>query len=135
MIRQPSSLLELYAWHNAALAARASGLACGLAVHADEPQCGWYRTRRVRGGPWIPARIFLERTIDPETGELADDERLVCEVGGVRRDPWAAWQSLAKRPITRAEYDRLVAERNGSLSMQATHVPFDLTRDLELLRP
>lgn len=135
MIRQPSSLLNLYAWHNAALAARANGSSRDQVVHAEEPQCGWYRTRMVRGGPWIPARIFLERTIDPETGELADDERLVCEVGGARRDPWHAWPSLANRPITRAEHDRLVAERDRSLSLQATHIPFDLTRDLELLRP
>lgn len=120
-MRRPSTARELYAWWEAAMRGERPP------VHEGEPHCGWFRTRAVRGGPWIPARVFVEREIDPETGELADDERFVAEVAGQRRDAAAAWVSICRRPISREEYEAMVARRDGDLALLATHARFDLT--------
>ena len=120
-MRRARSEAEIYAWWRAALA--------GLrpAVHEDEPQCGWFRTRLVRLGPWCPARVWLHQVIDPETGELAEDERLLCEVDGDRRNPARAWISIASNPITEVAFDELVAARNLNPQMRASMTRFDLT--------
>ena len=74
-----------------------------------EPKCGWYRRRLVRGGAWVPCRIWLDQPTDPETGELMGDERLRCEVAGKERDPEEEWLRLADHPIPKAEFDYMVA--------------------------
>lgn len=119
-MRQPSSAQALYGWHRRALVNPKEPMFEG------EPQCGFFRLRMVKGGPWIPARVWVEREVDPSTGELLGDERLRCDVGGVGRDPARVWTSL--RPITRAAYDALVAESARNPAMAATMVPYDLSR-------
>ena len=64
---------------------------------------------------------------DPETGELAEPERLVCEVGGEVFRPERQWVSLASNPITRAAYDALVAARDTDDRMKADLAPIDIT--------
>lgn len=58
-----------------------------------------------------PCSVTLVQAIDDETGELIGDELIVCECAGVPYDdPEEAWGFLAKRPISREEYDRRLAE-------------------------
>lgn len=57
--------------------------------------------------------IWCHQDIDQETGELADDERLMADVFGDPADAAAIWSRLT--PISRAEYDRL---RNWRLANQ-----------------
>lgn len=126
-MRQPTPISELYSWHRSAMEGRLQ------AVHEDEPKCGWFKVRMVKGGPFVPASITIEREIDFETGELADDERFVCEVDGEPRDAFKEWTWLAGRPISRADYDALSEMRAGVADMAATHVAFDLRANI--IRP
>lgn len=127
MMRQPSTFSELYRWHNAAMAGK------NPPVHDGEPQAGYYKRKLVRGGPWVPARIFIEREIDPETGELASDEVLCIEVDGTRRrDPAYHWTYLT--PISRQEFQALTEEHKTNAIMQATHARIDLSEHAILPR-
>jgi hypothetical protein len=119
MIRRPSTAAQLYSWHRSALAGECP------AQHDGLPEAGWYRTRLVKGGPFVPVRIFVEREIDPETGELTGPERLACECDGQRRDPAQLWSFL--EPISKANFDRLGAMRQSNPAMAATMVAIDLT--------
>ena len=87
---------------------------------------GWFKVRMVRGGPFVPARIWIEREICPLTGELACDERILCEINGARRDALREWVWLSKNPISKAAFDELCALRQSIEAMAATHAPFDL---------
>lgn len=105
MIRQPTPLWEILRWHHNALAGRKPP------IHESEPQCGWFRRRLVRAGPWVPARIWLEQEVDEETGELVADEVLCCEVCGEPKDPYDQWTWLAGQPISEEEFNHLMAVR------------------------
>lgn len=120
MMRRPSTAADLYAWHRAAVAGESP------AIHPDLPECGWFKTRLVKGGPWVPARIWCERDIDPVTGDLTAPERTLCEVDGMRRDPARMWTYL--KPISRTEFDALSARREAIPEMAATMARLDLTR-------
>lgn len=119
-MRMPTPTGKLYAWWRDALA--------GLepAIHDGMPECGWFRTRLVKGGPWVPAVIWCQRTVDPATGELVSPETLLCEVDGMRRDPAPIWTYL--RPISRADYNALMARREELPEMKATMAKIDLTK-------
>lgn len=127
MIRQPSSFSALYAWHTAFMAGK------NPPQHDGEPQCGYFKRRMVKGGPWVPARIYVEREIDPDTGELASDEVLRIEVNGVvRRDPCDHWTYLT--PISRGEFIALTENHQADPIMQATHARIDLAQTAILPR-
>lgn len=119
MIRQPSTRRALFAWHTAALRGDAPP------IHPDEPECGWFKTRLVKGGPWVAVKIWVEQEIDSETGELTAPETVRCEADGMRRNPNRLWTFLT--PISRAEYDALINRREAIPAMAATMAPIDLT--------
>lgn len=125
MIRQPSSLKMIYAWHRAAIAGEAPPM------HEGAPEAGWFKTRIVKGGPYVPVEIIVEREIDVETGELASDERLVAIIEGQRRNPASIWTHLT--PISRADFEALQQRHSDLPVMQATHVRMDLS--MEPVRP
>lgn len=116
-IRQPTPAAEIYRWWRAALADPRHPR------HESEPQSGWFKMRMVKDGPWIPCRIWVEREVDPATGELMAPEVLRCEVGGERRNPERVWTSV--RAITRADYDALVRMHAENPAMAATLVAYD----------
>lgn len=102
-IREPSSFRKAYAWHRAALADPDHPRSDGY------PEAGWYQTKMVKGGPWVPVLIRIVSVTDDETGELTEPEHLVCEVDGIAKSPRTMerlWTHL--RPISKAEYDSLV---------------------------
>lgn len=101
MSRQPTPDDVAYAWWRAAISGRKPPL------HDAEPQCGFYARRLVKGGPIVPARIWLDRAIDDETGELIGDETMLCKVGDVQCDVDTQWIWLAAKPISEAEYNYL----------------------------
>lgn len=102
-VRVPTPDVELYRWHTEALAGMKPAT-------TEEPRCGWFVRRMESKAPLLPASIYMAREIDAETGELLSDEILRCEVGGINRDPEDEWLWLASRPISEAEYLRLMAE-------------------------
>lgn len=79
------------------------------APRVDQPQPGYYKTKLVRGGPWVPARIWWEPPLDPVTGELLDrPPMLLAERAGKPVDPYELWPHVAGREISEAEYRYLV---------------------------
>lgn len=118
-IRQPSPAGQLYAWHRAAISGDAPP------QHDGIPECGWFKTRLVRGGPWVAAEIRVEREICPETHELLGPERLICMCDGERRDPARLWSYLT--PISREEHKALAARATAIPAMAASMVTLDLT--------
>lgn len=121
MIRRPTTETEAYGWWRDTLA--------GLHPprHEDEPQCGFFKTRSVRGGPFVGVAIWLEQAIDPETGELTEPETLaaICN-GETKRPAWIVRNWTYLRPITAEEYDALTGARNSIEEMAATHARLDL---------
>lgn len=119
-MRRPTPLSRLLAWHTSALA-------------GDEPprhetwaEVGWYKRRFVKNGPWVPARIYVRREIDPETGDLTAPEELAIEVEGIDGgDPLDHWTYLI--PISKSEFDHLVDYRLRDVRMMDTRRPIDLT--------
>lgn len=120
-MRQPSPAAQLYAWHRAAISGDAPPIHDGL------PECGWYRRRMVKGGPWVPVRIFVRREVDTETGELLGPEILVADVDGKLDDPVRHWTYLT--PITKAEYDALLFRQSTVPGMADSQKPLDLTKE------
>lgn len=100
--RTPSNRYAAWDWWRRRVAGEA------LDIPAD-PQCGFYRTKRGRGGDFVAASIDLEADTDPETNELISDERLVCIVGDYERDVDQQWLFLAANPISEAEFNALRA--------------------------
>lgn len=120
MIRRPTSPFKATAWWRGMVE---NGQA-PFHIYDDEPQCGFYARRYVRGGPLVPVRVFLRQDIDPETGELMNPEEIVAEELGWEKDPSRFWTYL--KPISREEYDALVEQHRTDTRMAATHAPINL---------
>lgn len=71
-----------------------------------EPQCGYFRRKMVRGGPWVPVEIYLKYSTDMD-GDLVSPEVMVCNVNGKACDPEDQWTYVAGSPITLVEYEYL----------------------------
>lgn len=120
MIRRPSTFRQLYGWWQSALAGD------NPPRHDGEPEAGYYKRRFVKGGPWVAVRIYVERDIDSETGELTCDEVLRIEVEGLDGgDPADHWTYLT--PITRREFDHLVDYRLRDSRMLDSRQTIDLS--------
>lgn len=119
-MRTPTSPDRLLAWHRAAVAGE------NPPRHEGVPQCGWYRIRMVKGGPYVPLRIWIRQIIDPDTGELAEPERIMADVGGEPGDPVNLWTFA--EPIRREAYEALLSAIQRTPLMAATHAAVDLSR-------
>lgn len=71
-----------------------------------EPRAGFYKRRMVKGGPFVPVHIWIERELD-EAGDLLSDEVVKCTVDGVLVDVSAHWTFAAGNPISEREFDYL----------------------------
>ena len=112
---RPTPLDQLYAWHTNALRGH---FAEDLPLEQD-PQCGWFKRRLVKHGPFVPARIWMFQPIDEESGELVGDEVMFCEVNDKWADPELQWEWLCQEPITEAEFNYLTAAQ----AWAAEHAP------------
>lgn len=125
-MRQPTPDHVLYEWHRRAL------VEDRLPRQEDAPQCGWYRTRLVKGGPWVPVLIWCHRVYDEDTGELDEPESLRATIGAEPADPVRVW--LHCRPISQNAYQRIIDEA-ASPTMAATRVRVDLAQSPTLPSP
>ena len=80
----------------------------------DTPQPGHYKTRLVRNGPFVPARVWINKPERDDAGDLMDDEGLMMEVNGERISGEQliaeTWLWLMGNPIDQAEYDFMMAD-------------------------
>lgn len=112
-MRRPTPPEVSLAWHTAALAGRNPPV-------TNEPHCGWFKRKLVKGGPYVPCRIFLHQITD-DAGDLVEDEVMLCEVNSIRHDVEDEWIWLCGNPITEAEFKYLTGLREWA----AWHSPAD----------
>lgn len=74
-----------YAYWRDALAGKAP------AINADAPQCGFYKMRDGKGGPWLPVAIFEKEGV------------LICRVGADQRPPLTVWTWCADNPVSKED--------------------------------
>jgi len=115
-MRCPTDIVDAFAWWRDALA----GLKPAITT---SPQCGFFQRRFARGGVMVPVAIWIEQNINPETGELSDDEKMVCLVNGEPASPDDTWTYCAGNPITESEY-RYLESRHRWARAHAPNDPF-----------
>lgn len=76
----------------------------------DEPQCGFFKRKLVKGGPFVPAKIWLDNIEQDAAGDLIDQPELICEVNGRRGDAFEQWLFLCSNPISQAEFEYMRAQ-------------------------
>lgn len=101
-LRTPTTEQTALAWWRDALAGKAPQI-------TSTPEAGYFKRKLVRGGPWVAALIWIESDVD-DNGELTGDERFRCQVGGQERDPHEEWTWLCANPVTKEEFDFIVAD-------------------------
>lgn len=87
-------------WHRKKMAGEA-------AATTTTPECGWFLRPVGKVGKetkYLPASIYWEPRVNDD-GERVNDDILRCEVGGAQVDPEEEWLFIAKRPISKDEYD------------------------------
>lgn len=75
----------------------------------DDPQSGFYKTKNVHKGPWVPARIWRETEAGKDGADTGRD-MVFCEVDGRPRDPSAMWVRLSMYPISEADFNFMRAD-------------------------
>ena len=106
MIRQPTSPEARARWWRAALAGDKPPIIDG------DVQCGLFKLSMDRGKNWQAVKITIESKIDAN-GELDQDEVFVATVNGTKTitiEIEELWLRVAKNPIGRNEYERLITE-------------------------
>lgn len=73
----------------------------------DDPQPGYYRRKLVKGGPWVPVRIWLVECIDETTGELMAPSYLCCDVDGKPASPDDQWPYCCDQAISVADFEHM----------------------------
>ena len=119
-MRRPTPALEQMAWHRAAMRGENPDRI------EDQPQPGWYRRRLVKGGPFVPVKIWLDQDIDHESGELQSPEILRATLNGQPTDPVRVWTYCD--PISREQFEALEAAHASAPLMAATMVAVDLSK-------
>lgn len=75
------------------------------------PVAGFYKTKLVRGGPWVPVYLWFGCPHDPDTGEELDrSPRWQAERLGRLVPVDAVWPFCALHPIDQAEHNFLLAD-------------------------
>lgn len=119
-MRKPTPREDLYRWHTEALEAKQLGFK--VEINPDDPKCGWFKRKLVKGSVFVPAKIWMHQPVD-EDGELVGEEELQCEVDGQRRDPAAEWSYLSAHPVPESEFKFLTDNREWA-DNYAPHEPY-----------
>lgn len=117
MMRQPTERGVLLDWWRRAVSGEP------VPIHADIAECGFFKRRMVKNGPWVAVEIFCHRVVN-ELGELLEPERLLAKY------PWGdevpalnIWTYL--KPISSAEYIQI--RRTNLADLSAVSKPIDIT--------
>ena len=67
-----------------------------IRLHPVDACPGFFKVQMRRGGAFLPARLWFEPQLDPETGERIGDDRYFAELGCDLVSPfdppqWGAW--------------------------------------------
>lgn len=103
-------------------------------VRPDLPIEGYYRIRMVRGGPWVPVKIWFAPPADPDNpDELLDrSPRWQATRNGEACDVWTVWPFCADKTITKDEYDYMLAHGEWARAHSPNHPSADPRRPVDL---
>lgn len=76
--------IDPYTWWRAAIAGHPGP------IHADHPECGYFKLRDGKDGPWKPVAIWYDAA-----------GNMICRVGNQVRDAQSVWTYAAKNPIAK----------------------------------
>lgn len=93
---ETSTIADPYAYWRAAREALKSALPLPP-IQDGKLQCGYYKTRFVKDGPWIPVAIFKDG------GDI-----VVLVDGAEAKNPNKAWLGCARHPIEYADYQHRI---------------------------
>lgn len=93
-----------------------------VTIRDGEPQPGYYRTKLVRGGPWVPARIWIEREFGDD-GEQVHPDVFKCLIGSTETNALERWAWLSGHPISLADYKQM----RGQANQLPTNQPVNLS--------
>jgi DNA polymerase-1 len=108
-MRLPHVPAPLQWWHGAVKIA-ASNIA--IRELPNDPQDGFFQRKLVKGGPWVPARIWRDAEKDFVTDQETGFDVVKCEVAGKPRHPLKEFDALGRYPITKEKFDHLMAVGN-----------------------
>lgn len=89
-------------------------------IHADNPQPGYYKARKGKGGPWQPVAIWYKQ-----------DGELIARMGGETADPNAIWTWCASNPVSKE--DAKHAFEYGSFPGEIGHNSGDMSLAAEIV--
>ncbi len=79
-------------------------------VQESNPQCGFYKRRTSKDGPWLPIAFWRN-----------NDGEIVCRFQGILVDPLEHWTFAAKYPVNETPYRHCIA--NGHWPDETPHPP------------
>lgn len=116
--RRPKTDEELHAWWRAALADPLTPR------HDGDPQPGLYVMRMIKGGPWVPVKIWAEQEVD-DAGELCAPVIILATRSEKSVDPLSIWTYC--RPVSEEQFARILAFREDNVHRFSDRERIDLS--------
>ena len=129
-LRFPTPKGKLFAWHTNALLGIYGD---EITVFNEEPECGFFKTRMVKGGPFVPARIWMVQPVD-ESGELIADEVMQAEINGKFATPERVWQQACGNSISEQEWRYLPATITWAIEFAPDEPQANLKKPVDWFR-
>jgi hypothetical protein len=86
-------------------------------VSDGHPECGFYRRRQFKDGPFVPVAIWKQ------------DGEFIALVDGKTADAADIWTWVCDKPITEAEYHKVMAGEGWSDEPRAATIPTNMPTD------
>lgn len=71
-------------------------------VHENDPQCGYYRMRQGKNGPWLPVAIWYD-----------DSGTLLCLKAAIHVNPHDVWTWVCRNPVSYEIYVSVAEKGKG----------------------
>lgn len=85
-------------------------------IDMNDPQEGFYKCKMVKGGPWVPVKIWMQDgSRNPDTNDLESDQFLRAMRNGQDISPFDIWTWCAEHPITEQRYLYMIAAAEWDL--------------------
>lgn len=101
----------------------------------DTPKPGFYKTRLTQGGPFVPARVWMNEPEYDEAGDLMGDVGLMMEIDGKFINGQymeEKWLWMYGNPITKPEYDFMIADSEHAQAYRPNDPKAKPTKSIDL---
>ena len=104
----------------------------------DVPVAGFYQRKLVKRGIFVPVKIWYGPPVDPENADLVLDRSPRWQ-GMVDGKLWTGeiqdlWISCAKHPITKAEYNYLIARSRYARRWDPDHPAANPREPIDMMK-